>query len=353
MTRRALWIAAFVAIGSCTSHAPAAARLPPPARTFIADTGEMAWRSRGVDAWEVWICEVPGDATSTVFSPSPRVPLRPEAVAAAVSRRVTPYFVSASNGQYTPEFRAGGTVSLAADQEPAACVDDALRMSDDTARGVLVVSTAEHRADRPGAWSNGGNGGNGCETPCPASTSRRNVYIGAADFNPIWGGDPPMDLIEHEIGHALGWWHSAYDESLPTPYRSAIDVMSNSAAPQDTDGGRRDAPLPIAAHRVLAGWERAGTEGVVDLAERSAVAAIDDSQFVSVELRRRDGYDSHLPHDGVAIHLVDVSSRTITPVHTDVEPYDDLLDIGDSARVGGLTLTVMPGWMVDLGRASE
>ena len=59
-----------------------------------------------------------------------------------------------------------------------------------------------------------------------------------------------MDLIEHEIGHALGWPHSGYDESAPNPTQSALDVMSNSAAPRDVHPDRRDGPRHLGCQSV-------------------------------------------------------------------------------------------------------
>jgi hypothetical protein len=307
----------------------------------------MAWRSRGVDRWEVWICDVPPDAVSAVYAPSPRVPLVAEQVARVVQRRVAAYFSTVSNGRYTPEFRSGGAVALAPDGEPAGCVEQALRGSSDEAQGVLVVATAEHVAEQPGTWSNGGAG---CATPCAASVSRRHVYVGAADFAAVWGTDPPMDLIEHELGHALGWWHSAYAGTLAQPYRSAVDLLSNSAAPRDTLGARRDGPTPIAAHLLQAGWIVADAAPTVDLTRRVAVAEVDDHRFLMVELRRAVGFDDHLPQSGAAVHLIDVSARTITPVHTTAEPFDDLLQPGESASVEGLTVRIAEGWGVTVER---
>src|SRR4029079_14252654 len=105
---------------------------------------------------------------------------------------------------------------------------------------------------RPGGFGN--PGAEYAKPPCPATTTQRSAYVGASDFSPDWGDRPPMDLIEHEIGHALGWPHSGYDASLPVPEQSALDVMSNSAAPRDVLPDRRDAPDTLAIDRFSAGW---------------------------------------------------------------------------------------------------
>ena len=135
---------------------------------------------------------------------------------------------------------------------PAECVDAALSRSGADADVVLAVADAEHAAGEPGGM---GNRGDARTVDSAAAVSRRYAYVGASDFNRIsWGDSPPLDLVEHELGHTLGWVHSAVDDGPPPSYRSGIDVMSNSAAPRDVDPARRDAPDTIALQRMIAGW---------------------------------------------------------------------------------------------------
>ena len=80
-------------------------------------------------------------------------------------------------------------------------------------------------------------------------------------------------------------------------YLSALDLMSNSAAPRDTVPSRRDGPDILALHRVLAGWMPMSDVTVADAAgatvalapstgdagERLMVLPVDGSTFLTVE----------------------------------------------------------------------
>ncbi len=314
--------------------------------------------SNGDDPWAVLVCHVPADTQSVVYAGLPlRMPLQPEALAALFNTKVTAYFDTLSRGAYRPSFVAGGEVRIGAADEPQACVDLALESAGDQARGVIVVADAEHNEGQPGGF---GNPGDGCSnSPCTAATSRRSVYVGASDFSTDWGDQPPMDLVEHEIGHALGWPHSGYDESWSEPNRSSLDVMSNSAAPRDVNPARRDAPDTLAVNRLAAGWLPTSavavvpaSGGTVTLAAsngstgtRLAVIELDDRRFITIELLVAEGFDDHLPASGVAIHLVDGSdsTRTQTPL-IGLPPYDDLLVAGETFTGNGWSIAVDDGW---------
>jgi hypothetical protein len=318
--------------------------------------------STGEDSWEVTVCHVPPDTQSIVYAGLPmRLQLQPAALASVLNAKVTAYFDTLSHGAYRPKFVAGSEVTIAATDEPQSCVDKALASAASEVHGVLVVADAEHNATQPGGF---GNPGSGCVTPpCAAATSRRSVYVGASDFSTQWGDQPPMDLVEHEIGHALGWPHSAYDESSSEPEQSALDVMSNSAAPRDVNPGRRDAPDTLAVNRLAAGWLPTSAVAVVPAAgstvtlapsngstgTRLAVVELDDHRFITVELLVAEGFDDHLPATGVAVHLIDGSdsTRTQTPL-IGLPPYNDLLTAGETLSSKGWSVAVSDGWRVTI-----
>ena len=314
------------------------------------------WRSTGSDAWDVFVCDVPAGASDLAFGGLPlRLDLRVDDVAAILNRHVTDYFANISHGRYRPEFTPAGVVEITSTDSPQACVDAALANAAQTARGVLVVGNAEQAADQPGGFATMGEECD--EPPCAAVESRRAVYVGASDFNPVWGDLPPMDLIEHEMGHALGWPHSGYDETQPAPHRSALDVMSDSAAPRVVDASRRDAPDTLAINRVASGWLPIGDVAVLAPASGSsvrlepstgaqgtrwAVVPLGEDQFLTIEWLSADGYNDHLAQPGVAVHhAIGVGAgRTLTPV-VGTEPYLDLLEVGESVDTNGVRITVL------------
>ena len=206
------------------------------------------------DRFEVWVCSVPLDTTDPTYQPSSlRLPLEPGQLAEVITRQVPDYFDDLSQGRYRPTFFAGGEVSMSATDSPTDCVNAALDASQNSSTGVLAVATAEQRASVSGGF---GTAGVGCKPSifqrCSARDTRRAAYVGASDFHPDWGERPPLDLVEHEIGHTLGWPHSG---DVPADsYASDLDVMSNSAAPREADSTRRDGQGTLAVNQLAAGW---------------------------------------------------------------------------------------------------
>ncbi len=321
----------------------------------------------GDDPWDVFVCHVPTDTRSIVYAGLPlRLPLDPGTLATILNARVSAYFDTLSRGTYRPQFTAAGEVTIAAADEPQSCVDKALAAASDAAHGVITIADAEHNATQPGGFANPGAA---CTAPpCIVSVTRRSVYVGAADFGSQWGDEPPMDLVEHEMGHALGWPHSGYDETQSEPNRSAIDLMSNSAAPREVHPDRRDGPDTLAINRLAAGW--LPTSAVVAIptsgstvalapsngpsGTRLAVVPIDDRRFLTVELLTAEGFDDHLPASGVAVHLIEGSSasRTQTPL-VGLPPYDDLLGVGETFVGMGWSVSIADGWRATIQRSGD
>lgn len=327
----------------------------------LRDSG--SWRADGVDEIEVWICRVPLDSTAEIYGGLPlRLALTATGVADILNARVKPYFDEISHGLYQPFFYAGSDATLGTDQEPQACVDQAIVGADDTADAVLVVADAEHATGHPGGF---GNVGGQCpaQPPCPVFDSRRAGYVGASDFHPDWGDQPPMDLVEHEIGHTLGWTHSGFVDGADVPYQSALDVMSNSAAPRDLDPARRDGGDTLAINRLLAGWLPVADLWVAPLAggsvvlqsstsesstagagARLAIAPLADGvSYLTVELLTADGFNAHLPTSGIAVHRVVMTAEgtvsAIVPLVGE-PPFTDLLQPGESVQSDGWRVEV-------------
>lgn len=272
--------------------------------------------SLGTEIWEVAVCRIPADHDETLYDMSG---IRLERSAQWIVDElgeVGDYFSRWSHGRYTVEF-----VPAARDVVPDVggarqCVDTAVAQMDSAAHGVLVVADAQHREDRNGGW---GRDGEGCHGRCPSMAARTEdsvqaIYIGASDF--VAEGPSPLDLVEHELGHALGWPHSRWR----VEYDSPVDVMSDSAAGRRGDGKRRHAPGVLAINRYLAGWlDRdplvldAGHPASSSIrSDDFLVIAVSESQVITVEIVESSGDNAHLGSSGVVVHLVDWSAHVCT-----------------------------------------
>ncbi|WP_377320204.1 hypothetical protein ACFJIY_14855 [Pimelobacter simplex] len=317
----------------------------------------------GHEVIEVWACRIPLTTHARVYQPSPlRIAIDPARIAGLLDEPVRRYFDALSNGRYQPRFVAGGVVRMDDGGGPRACLRAALDRSAASATAVLVVADAEHRADAHGGL---GTPGEICATaprPCPARVSGRGAYVGGSDFHPDWGPVPALDLVEHELGHTLGWPHSFGSAGQ---YDSALDVMSDSAAPRAVRPEQRDAGGTLGINRLAAGWIPAGDVRVAPAdgtgstyvlrpsasasGTRLLVLPLGPRRAITVELLVPEGVDAHLPEAGIALTSVDASAaacgvpcdplrRRQRELHGR-PPFTDLLQATEPAWVGD-------GWQV-------
>lgn len=261
----------------------------------------------GVDVWEVVLCRIPEDHDENLYDMSGvRLADAAQRITASL-KGVSEFFERWSNGRYSLEFDASifeATPHFGGSNE---CVEEALEHGSADADGVLVIADAQHRDDRGGGW---GRAGFHCSTTCAPSESRRAVYLGAADF--VSDAMIPLDLVEHELGHALGWPHSRRHSEYDSPF----DVMSDSAAPRRQDASRLHAPGVLAINRYLAGWLE--QEPMVLDARKPATMEIDEEKFalvvvsptaaITVEVIAAFEDNAHLDRSGVVVHLIEWGS---------------------------------------------
>jgi acid stress-induced BolA-like protein IbaG/YrbA len=222
----------------------------------------------------------------------------------------------------------------------------------------MVVADAEHGADEFGGR---GTPGVGCSESCSARDTRRSVYAGAGDFMDYWNGDSPLDLVEHEIGHALDWPHSttlASNSGLEL-YDSALDVMSDSSAPRMIISTKRHGQGTLAINLYAARWfddehlqildrsRRVNTKVQllatdIDLSimgTRFVVIADGVNSFLTVELIAARGDNAHLKFDAVAIHRITVASTSGVDRQQTVVEKD--MQEGEKWAANGLSIEVL------------
>ena len=294
---------------------------------IIADSyGEM---TLGVDPWEVVVCRIPISTNDEIFEPSSE---RMSLSSDEIVKRLTPvvsYFKRHSYGRYQPVFSAGKDVIISDTETSDDCAERALDQSGPEVRGVMVVADAEHGADEFGGW---GTPGVGCNKSCSASDTRRSVYVGAGDFMDYWNGDSPLDLVEHEIGHALDWPHSTTSASNSGQelYDNALDVMSDSSAPRMVISTKRHGPGTLAINLYAARWldddhlkildrsrrvttkvQLLATDTDLSIMGKRFVVIVDGvNSFLTVELIAARGDNAHLKSNAVVIHRITVTGTS-------------------------------------------
>lgn len=340
----------------------------------------------GDDRWEVVLCQIPREIDNDTYDPTDeRLVVTSEQIVTAIEP-ISDYFDRWSGGRYTMSFMPAKAVAIAANEDASTCVEAALDASSNDSTGVIVVADAPHRVDVPGGWAQPGVGCATSSVRCSARQSRRAVYVGAADFFPIMSNEEvdsvALDLLEHEIGHAFGWPHSSHDSSFqftdatpPQEYNSAIDIMSNSAAPRLTDSRRRHGPGVLAFNRLSAGWLAPGDVAVANSEQLVAqtftlsaggvnqrndeghpvmvVLELSDTSAVTIEIVANNEDNDHLSRSAMAVHVVQWGDqvcpvpraggycigvdRRVTLVGASA---DGLLDVGQLVTVGEVTVAL-------------
>ena len=361
-------VAVALGLSGCTGPAADDAAPLPAAVDLL--TAHRSPYAAGEDSWEVWLCDVPLTTGDELYAADPwRLERSVEDVVDVLGPSLSAWWDRQSGGRVVTSVTPGGRVAVDDQGGGEECVAAAMSASVTSADGLLVVATAAHRPDVPGGWGRPGDCGDEQCGRAPASTTGRAVYVGAADLHPSWGDRTPLDLIEHEMGHALDLPHSG----VPADgrYTSALDVMSDSAARRTADDTTPDAGGTLAVNLFALGWldvddltvvensttvdlsSDAGGEG-----SRLAVVPLDDHRLLTVELRGPIGLDTHLPETGVSVHLVDQAPtacddpvepwrdgactgrfRLQRPLVGD-PPYTDLLGVSESVAVEGWRITV-------------
>lgn len=364
--RRDLFALAAACLLLLVASAPAGGPVAPsgeggPERAVVSRFDPYAGR----EVVEVWACHVPQETRVADYHPVPmRVAIDPAALAPLLDEHVGDYFGTLSNGVYRPAFVAGGALELTADEGPHACLARAAASSSASATAVLAIADAEHRADTHGGYGTIGEPCASAPSPCPARESGRGAYVGASDFHPAWGPLPAFDLVEHELGHALGWPHSSGGGGS---YDSALDLMSDSTAPRAVDSDELHAGGTLGVNRLASGWippgdvavaPADGTTTTATLAPsasasgtRLLVLPLGEARALTVELLVAKGLDRHLPVSGIAITRVDATAascgtpcdpmRRLQVVARGAAPYTDLLEPADGPWSGH-------GWRVEV-----
>ncbi len=169
-----------------------------------------------------------------------------------------------------------------------------------------------------------------------------------ATWLPDWGYKD-LSILEHEMGHGYGMRHSTAPNNIL--YGNQWDIMSdassncsNSYDPTFSCLGQH----PIAFSKEQVGWLTSEQKFTVNIGEMKTITIehlaklVEDGiqlvtipingqadKFYTVEVRKKIGYDTKLPGEGVILHKVDKTRQ----VMAEVIDIDNNNNTGDEAAI--------------------
>ena len=341
----------------------------------FADTTQRVYTS-GPDVWQVWVCDVPGWTSVTDV----------QAATNTLQGGLSGYFQWLSEGDYSPSFVTGGTVS-SNDAIPAElsdpesifapeCESAVSNSVSGSPNGVIIVVNAGFDA----GYATVGAvcpelPFTGCTETYPAN-ARRAVVGGAAAATVAPFTEPRTMTAAHEVGHALNWAHS-YSGLTKDPITQLVSRYDN---PMDVMSGEIHTGAPIGTHaynRYAAGWidpdEVAIHSSGINLyqihargdlgLEMVVIPGDQEGHFFILGTRRRTSHDILLPTSGVEVYEVDQRRELAcaipsewpqtwpcfatlirikpVPAQEGVTSTVHVMGIDDELSVGGFTLRVI------------
>ena len=317
---------------------------------LIADHRFARAYSLGTDTWEVWVCDVADG----------RLPVDAADVAGLLNREMTPYFSWLSGGRHRPEFIAGGVVEADPTHESQGaggyqCDEGVAGASEGGTQGAVIVLDKDQVVSSGGAGRRHTSDVDGTLTVSAGTfpDNIRSIRLSAESVLPVSAycsncRHPDhiyLDVVAHELGHALDWPHSFGGNRPEThealleadiyidEYDNPMDIVSGS--PQGWELRRNGLVAgTIAVNRYAAGWidaddvaVHAGGIGSYVLApigisgtQMLVLPTGDSGHFISMGARVASGYDAGIPAEGVEVYLIDQRASACSPESPPANP---------------------------------